>query len=58
MKTLRAYMHLFAEADQLQLRNDCPHAVECPRVCKGCELCGYELDADGYCESCREEMVL
>jgi len=33
-----------------------PHIVASPKTCKRCDMWGYELNEDGYCESCEEEI--
>ncbi|MBA7685647.1 hypothetical protein ES703_94072 [subsurface metagenome] len=49
---------LFKEAIQDKLKADVPHVIESPTSCKGCEMWGYELNEEGYCETCQEEREL
>ncbi len=32
------------------------HAVDNPLSCKGCERWGYELNDEGYCDTCADDM--
>lgn len=47
---------LETEADKAKLANDEAHFIESPTTCKSCELWGYELDENGYCESCADDI--
>ena len=47
--------HLFKEANQDKLKADEPHVIESPTTCNGCELWGYELNKEGYCEDCQAD---
>jgi hypothetical protein len=48
--------YLFKEANQELLKSNTPHIIETPHCCKSCEKWGYELNEDGYCESCLDEI--
>lgn len=45
---------LDSEADQTKLEHDEAHVVFAPTSCKHCNLWGYKLNEDGYCEDCEE----
>ena len=47
--------HIYKEAKQDKLKEGIPHVIECPTTCTGCELWGYDLNEDGYCETCEED---
>jgi hypothetical protein len=51
---LKESPHLFTEGDKEKLLDGTPHIIETPATCKDCNLWGYELDEDGYCEFCAE----
>ena len=51
---MRNSTFLYADADQAKLRNNIPHVIDQPTLCKCCEFWGMELDAAGLCENCRE----
>lgn len=48
--------YLFKEANQEKLITNIPHIIECPTCCKGCEYWGFELNEQGYCETCAEDI--
>ena len=43
------------EWSKKKLADGIPHVVDNPLSCKGCNLWGYELNEDGYCEDCQAE---
>jgi len=43
------------QADQDKLQKDEAHVIFAPTGCKGCELWGYELNEEGYCEDCESD---
>jgi len=54
VRYLKSSGFLFKEANQEKLANDEPHVIESPTCCNGCEMWGYELNKNGYCEDCAE----
>lgn len=44
--------YLFKEANQELLKNNIPHVIDSPTICKNCELWGNELDINGFCSEC------
>lgn len=44
--------HLFEQANPEKLANDMPHVIFAPTSCKACNLWGYKLNEQGYCEDC------
>ena len=52
----RNYEYLFKDALQHKLEANIPHIIECPTYCKECEHWGYELNEQGYCESCADDI--
>lgn len=51
---LRNHDFLYKEADQEKLKNNIPHHVFSPILCKSCEMWGMEIGEDGICDDCRE----
>jgi hypothetical protein len=43
---------LYEQANQEKLSLNIPHVIENPVCCKGCNLWGYELNKEGYCQDC------
>jgi len=46
---------LFKEADEAKLAADVAHVISDPTSCKDCELWGYPLNEEGYCEDCADD---
>lgn len=53
-KRLRDAEHLYKEADQEKLKAGIPHEIDSPRCCADCGYWGFELDKEGFCETCAE----
>jgi hypothetical protein len=56
VKWLKHDDFMFKEANQEKLMIGEPHIVESPMSCKNCDLWGLELNDDGYCEGCAEQI--
>ena len=52
---LKDSLWLYDEAKKEKLEAGIPHCIESPIVCKCCEKWGYEMNGNGYCESCAED---
>lgn len=48
--------YLFEDADQEKLANGVAHVIESPTACRHCERWGRELNHDGVCEQCFDEI--
>ncbi len=46
---------LLSQADPVKLAKGIPHIIESPILCKSCNLWGYKLNEQGYCEDCQSE---
>jgi hypothetical protein len=52
VKWLKDHEHLLEQADKEKLEKNIPHAIECPKTCKNCEMWGGFPNENGTCSIC------
>ena len=46
---------IFEEADKDNLKAGIAHCISAPASCKDCNMWGYPINSEGYCETCAED---
>lgn len=56
VRYIRNGSYLYAQANQEKLLSDTPHCISAPTPCRDCNLWGYPINEQGYCEDCYDDI--